>query len=105
MIAYQFEGERIGNFTPYVTLNGEALDFRLDLMRHSPCGFEWGYSGSGPHQLSLAILSVVFGDKVALKLYGRFAREVISRLDRDSRWGMSERNILEWYRSTIKLGR
>ena len=28
------------------------LDPRLDLRRHSPDGFEWGYAGSGPAQLA-----------------------------------------------------
>ena len=46
--------------------NGEVTihvdDRRLDpaaslaLRNHSPTGFEWGYSGSGPAQTSLAIL-------------------------------------------------
>jgi len=29
---------------------------RLDLFNHSPTGFEWSYSGSGPAQTALAIL-------------------------------------------------
>ena len=33
-----------------------ALRLRLDLFNHSPTGFEWGYAGSGPVQLALAIL-------------------------------------------------
>ena len=31
------------------------LDPRYDLRKHSPAGFEWGYSGSGPAQLALAL--------------------------------------------------
>ena len=33
------------------------LDPRLDLANHSPDGFEYGYAGSGPAQLALAILA------------------------------------------------
>jgi len=33
------------------------LPLRLDLFNHSPGGFEWGYGGSGPAQLALAILA------------------------------------------------
>lgn len=40
-----------------VTVNGEPLPPRLDLFNHSPAGFEWGYGGSGPAQLALAILA------------------------------------------------
>jgi hypothetical protein len=39
-----------------VTVDGKPLNPRLDLFNHSPTGFEWGYSGSGPAQLALAIL-------------------------------------------------
>lgn len=33
------------------------------LRNHSPDGFEWGYAGSGPSQLALAILLDFTGDK------------------------------------------
>ena len=39
-----------------------ALPLRLDLQNHSPDGFEWGYGGSGPSQLALAILADCLGD-------------------------------------------
>jgi len=31
------------------------LPVRLDVRKHSPTGFEWGYEGSGPAQLALAL--------------------------------------------------
>jgi hypothetical protein len=37
------------------------LDPRLDLYNHSPTGFAWGYGGSGPAQLALALLADVLG--------------------------------------------
>lgn len=40
-----------------VLVNGKSLDPRLDLVNHSPTGFAWGYSGSGPAQLAIAILA------------------------------------------------
>lgn len=39
-----------------VTVDNRSLNPRLDLFNHSPTGFEWGYGGSGPAQLALAIL-------------------------------------------------
>jgi hypothetical protein len=33
------------------------LALRLDLVDHSPTGFEWRFRGSGPAQLALAILA------------------------------------------------
>ena len=37
------------------------LDARRDIRNHSPDGFEWGYGGSGPAQLALAILADAVG--------------------------------------------
>jgi len=33
------------------------LPMRLDLVNHSPSGFEWSYGGSGPAQLALTLLA------------------------------------------------
>lgn len=47
----------------YVLEDGKRrpLSLRLDLRNHSPEGFEWGYGGSGPAQLALAILADCLG--------------------------------------------
>jgi len=37
------------------------LPFRTEIRNHSPTGFNWGYSGSGPAQLALAILADFYG--------------------------------------------
>ena len=57
----------------------------LKLRNHSPDGFNWGYGGSGPAQLALAILLDHFSDAqnprdAALWLYQRFKWAVIARL-------------------------
>ena len=41
-----------------VLYNGKPLSHKqsLKIRNHSPSGFAWGYMGSGPTQLSLAIL-------------------------------------------------
>jgi hypothetical protein len=62
-----YQGRRQPNGTPWVTVasttpSGAVRLRRLPLARslrlsnHSPTGFEWGYGGSGPAQLALAIL-------------------------------------------------
>lgn len=54
---------------------------RHDLRNHSPDGFNWSYSGSGPAQLSLALLADALGDdRRAERVYQRFKQRVISRL-------------------------
>ena len=80
-----YEGYRQG-YAVIVTLNGRPLDPRLDLYNHSPTGFEWGYCGSGPAQLALAILADhLADDREALNLYQRFKWAVIVGLPR-RRW-------------------
>lgn len=37
------------------------LPVRCNIVDHSPTGFAWGYAGSGPAQLALAILADYFG--------------------------------------------
>lgn len=60
-----------------------ALPPRLDLWNHSPAGFNWGYGGSGPAQLSLALLADALGDdERASRLHQDFKWEVVSRLPR-----------------------
>ncbi len=57
------------------------LDPRLELRSHSPAGFEWGYGGSGPAQLALALAADVLGDdESALAVYQRLKFRVIARL-------------------------
>lgn len=50
------------------------LEPSLAVWNHSPTGFSWGYGGSGPAQLALAIL-LRFTD-----------RETASRLHMDFKW-------------------
>lgn len=47
----------------HLTNSSRPLSMRLDLFNHSPTGFEWSYSGSGPAQTALAILANHFIDK------------------------------------------
>lgn len=51
------------------------------VMNHSPDGFEWGYGGSGPAQLALAILLTAgVGALEAVTLHQDFKRAVIAPL-------------------------
>jgi len=80
-----YEGRRQG-YAVIVTVDGRPLNPRLDLYNHSPSGFEWGYGGSGPAQLALAILADhLADDEQALNLYQRFKWAVIVGLPR-RRW-------------------
>ena len=52
----RYEGKRCNGIAE-VSVNGVPLNPRLDLHKHSITGFEWGYCGSGPTQLALALLA------------------------------------------------
>ena len=75
-----YHGRRTGAGV-LVTVNSVSLDPRRDLSDHSPDGFEWGYGGSGPAQLALAILADYLGnDNEALTLYQSFKWSVVAKL-------------------------
>ncbi len=69
------------------------LDPRFDLRNHSPTGFEWGYGGSGPAQLALALLADRFNnDRIAQKFYLDFKFKIIGNLSEDQ-WILSSEDI------------
>lgn len=79
-----------------VTVDGGKLDPRLDLMGHSPTGFEWGYGGSGPAQLALAILADATGNgDLARSLYQEYKREVVAALPYGG-WTITVEQVLQW---------
>lgn len=76
---YKADRQKFGR---HVMVDGDPLDWRTDLVNHSPNGFEWGYCGSGPAQLALAIVAHATDDETAWKHYQDFKRLVVSRLPR-----------------------
>jgi hypothetical protein len=76
----------------------------LKLANHSPSGFEWGYGGSGPAQLALALLLDYTNDEeIALAHYTEFKNEVVSQLkctDPDGRWRLTGSDIEAVLRTT-----
>jgi hypothetical protein len=76
------------------------LNIRRDLCDHSN-DFEWGYSGSGPAQLSFAILFDLFGNKeIAETLKGSFKNDFVSHFQDD--WFIKSDEILQWAKIVIK---
>lgn len=71
-------------YTRTVTVNGRILSVRPSqrLFNHSPNGFNWGYEGSGPAQLALALLlRAGLSEKDAVRWHQQFKREVIAKLE------------------------
>ncbi len=62
-------------------------------------GHEWGYGGSGPHQLSYDLLYHATANlALAAQFYRLFACDVVSRLPRDG-WELSRAQIVAWVAS------
>ena len=74
----------------------EALCLRLDLVNHSPTGPEWGYLGSGPAQLAIALLADATGsDAYAMAMGQWFKRDIVAQIPRE-RWELTQHEVLEW---------
>lgn len=71
------------------------------LYNHSPDGFAWGYNGSGPAQLALALLLDITGDsKLSLTHYQQFKRDVVSMFYKD-KFEITSKQIVNWLINTI----
>jgi len=69
----------------------------FDEVNHSPDGFNWGYNGSGPSQLSYAILRHFTNDSnLTRKYYIKFRREIISKIPMDREFELPVNTINEW---------
>lgn len=79
-----------------VTVNGTPLTLRHDLRNHSPTGPEWGYAGSGPTQLALALLAEApDDDELAQDHYQKFKFQIVAGLDREQ-WILTQAEIRCW---------
>jgi len=68
--------------TREVWLNGQPLSPKKsqNVWNHSLDGFNWGYGGSGPSQLALAVLLEFYDTDTAVGLHHKFKDEVIALL-------------------------
>lgn len=79
-----------------VLVNGQTLPLApsLKVFKHSPTGFNWGYGGSGPAQLALAILLDYYGDaQKAVRLHQRFKAAVVSQWPQEEGWHITGAEI------------
>ena len=74
--------------------DASALDPRLDIRNKSPSGFAWGYGGSGPGQLALAILADhLRDDSLAEDLHQPFKEQVVAQLDQRVGWRLTPAEV------------
>jgi hypothetical protein len=70
------------------------IDPRYDLRNHSPDGFQWGYEGSGPAQLALALLADATDDSSAQKFYQLFKVSHVATWGDD--WTITAQDIADY---------
>jgi len=91
-------GEMDWQVKVYQGNTGRKLHPRNALLNHSPDGFAWGYEGSGPAQLALAILAHHLkpfrnGDQLAIRYHQDFKRAVIARFPKDEGFELTSEQV------------
>lgn len=77
-----------------VETNGRKrpLRLRLDIRNHSPDGFEWGYGGSGPAQLALALVADCCGRADTVPAIYQRVKRLIAGLPKEG-WILTEEQV------------
>lgn len=70
------------------------------IINHSPDGFNWGYGGSGPSQLSLGLLLKYTDKSTAIKLYQYFKWDIIAKLK--DNFELDSKEIINWLKEQNK---
>jgi hypothetical protein len=86
-----------GNWS--VLLNGKHFDHAdsLKVSNHSPDGFAWGYGGSAPSQLALAILLHEIGNPdFIVHHYQQFKTDLIETVPQDDDFILTSSDVDEW---------
>jgi len=85
------------------TGNAQVLDPKPSqkIINHSPDGFNWGYGGSGPAQLALAILLKFEDKEFARNNYQKFKWDIVANLPQ-SNFVMTDQTIQEWLSVHLK---
>jgi len=91
------EGKILGN-QRVVLVNGRELDIKksIAIVNHSPTGFSWGYGGSGPAQLALAILLEFYTEAESLMLYQDFKEEFLVKIPSGASFSLPTAAITAW---------
>ena len=99
-----YEGISQGEMAWEVLKNGDLFDPKpsLAVNNHSPDGFSWGYAGSGPAQLALAILMEEFSLDFARENYNAFMRDVICGLDMGNAFTLTSDSVRTWVNNHVE---
>lgn len=78
-----------------VYIDDDPLPLCLEIVNHSPDGFAWGYEGSGPAQLALAIMVNEYGPDLTKHPchYQDIKRDIIAKLPQGAGFILSNLSI------------
>lgn len=84
--------------TRQVFIDGVELtpERSLKIRNHSPDGFAWGFNGSGPAQLALALLLEYFPPEEATRWYREFKWAILAHIPMESDFDFEDKVIIEW---------
>lgn len=68
----------------------------MRIRQHSSDGFNWGYNGSGPAQLALALMLYFFPEIFAMNNYQEFKADVIATLPLGKDFEITGGLIVDW---------
>ncbi len=89
-----YHGKRGGDHARVtVTEDGTTRPLR-HIVHHSPTGFEWGYGGSGPADLALALCADVLGERPSVALYQAVKESLVCGIAEDE-WHLSDVVLLD----------
>ncbi len=108
MTAKKPSGPRVITGTSYnrnVAVDGVELKptESLQVIAYSPDGFNWGYGGSGPAQLALAILLLYVDKDEATRLVQDFKFDIVAKLPND--FVLDGTTIVDWIEKHKKGGK
>ena len=81
--------------TVVVEENGKTYNLQ-HIMRHSPDGFNWGYSGSGASDLARSILTDHFGGTTTVVEMNYMSLKMDYLAQFGDTWGITSDQISEW---------
>ena len=83
--------------TKSISINGKYIGIgESHSMKYHSNQFNWGYAGSGPLQLGLAMLLYFFPDVYALENYQAFTTDVIAKLPLGKDFDITGAVIIDW---------
>ena len=94
-----YRGVAVDGLVSVTRPDGSPLDPApsIALHSHSPTGFAWGYGGSGPAQLALALLLDRTGEPdTALRLYQRLKRDMVAAWPWPGGWILEAARLDAW---------